>query len=447
MKGCNLPGLHSKHGLCIAISLMSTIFSLSALAAPESPKLPEGMVTAIRTAMQTHPEVMAADAEMLAARAQVGAGDYRWYPKAEVAMRTGERGDRYSTVGLNQTLWDNGKINADYEAVKAGERGAISGKSAVIRSVGMDAATAYLNVARAREQKKVAEDNVNEHKTLFESVLKRNGSGIGSKSDVSLTASRLQQARSIAEHWQGEVLRAEAAYLAIVGQPVGVNDFSAVAPWDVAGGKDGMIANVVASAPSLQKLREEVKVAEATVLSKRAQLFPTLYARVDNTRYYGSGPFDDDTRFSVNFQWQNDVMLSQRYQVEAAQHKVTAVQRAVESEERNLVQAANNYWADYRTALNRSVELAKFSETAAETVRLFKRQFTIGRRSWPEVTNTLQDLYSARSQKVEAKYAAIIARVRMAFVAGEMDRLFNAGDDRQLAESGQAPVIINKPQP
>lgn len=121
--------------------------------------------------------------------------------------------------------------------------------------------------------------------------------------------------------------------------------------------------------------------------------------------------------------------LTQRFQIDAAQHKVTAAKHAIESEERILVQTASNYWADYTTALNRTEELNKFAESAAETVKQFKRQFTIGRRSWPEVTNTLQDLYSARSQQVDAKYAAMSSRMQLAFVGGEMDYLFiaNAG--------------------
>jgi len=193
--------------------------------------------------------------------------------------------------------------------------------------------------------------------------------------------------------------------------------------WDVPDGKQGVIIGLINRSPSLQKIREEVKAAEATVNSRKAQLYPTLYARVDNTHYFGSGPMDNDTRFSINFEWQNDVALSQRYQIEAAQHMVMASNRMLESEERKLTEAARNYWEDYITALNRSDELARFQASAIETVQLFKRQFTIGRRSWPEVMNSLQDLYSAQNQRVDAKYQAMSSRLRLAFVSGEMDSL------------------------
>ncbi len=398
-------------------------------AAADLPELPEPMMAAIRSAMQAHPDVMVAGSKLLSAKTQVQAGEYRWYPKAEVAVRTGERGDRYSTVGLNQTLWDHGRINADFEAAKAGELVAFSGKNAAMQTVGIAAAIAYLDLARAREQLTVAQDNVDEHRKLHSSVLKRNDVGIGSKSDVTLTTSRLQQARATEKHWQGMVARAEATYLSVVGTPPPAGNLPAIKAWNVPDGEIGLLERVKNRSPSLQKLREEVKVAEATVESKRAQLYPTLYARVDNTKYFGSGPFDNDTRFSVNFQWQNDVALSQRYQVDAAEHMVTAAKHALSAEERILVQNASNYWADHVTAMNRSSELAKFAESAAETVKQFKRQFTIGRRSWPEVTNTLQDLYSARSQQVEAKFAVMASRMQLAFMGGEMDSLLATGVD------------------
>lgn len=44
-----------------------------------APALPEEMTQAIRSAMQTHPDVMVANSRMLSATSQVTAGDYRWY--------------------------------------------------------------------------------------------------------------------------------------------------------------------------------------------------------------------------------------------------------------------------------------------------------------------------------------------------------------------------------
>jgi adhesin transport system outer membrane protein len=140
--------------------------------------LPTELAQAVQSAINTHPEVLVADSQRLSAKSQVKAGEYRWYPRAEVAVRTGERGDRYSTIGLNQTLWDNGKLNADFDAAKAGESAALASEYEVMQSIGISAAGAYLDVARAREQKAVAEENVKQHQILHESVIKRNSAAL-----------------------------------------------------------------------------------------------------------------------------------------------------------------------------------------------------------------------------------------------------------------------------
>lgn len=272
---CHTAGHGNVTSRLCAIAMLAFAGSVAA-----EPVLPLEMERAINTAIQTHPEVMIADSQMLSARSQVTAGGYRWYPRAEISARTGKSGDRYSVIGLQQTMWDAGKLNADFDAVKATESAAAAGKSATLESVGMASALAYLNVARSREQLQVAEANVNEHQKLHASVVKRNGGGIGSKSDVTLATSRLQQAIASVKHWEGELGRAEAAYVSMVGAPPVDGTLPLPALWDVPNGEQGLIAGLINRSPSLQKLREEIKVAEATVLSKKAQLYPTLYARI-----------------------------------------------------------------------------------------------------------------------------------------------------------------------
>jgi hypothetical protein len=56
--------------------------------------------------------------------------------------------------------------------------------------------------------------------------------------------------------------------------------------------------------------------------------------------------------------------------------------------------------------------------------------------------NTLQDLYSARNQKVDARYAAMSSRMRLAFLGGEMDGLLGGQqlDNQAPAEVQRQPV-------
>jgi len=425
------------------------IFPASGQAAPV---LPAEMEHAIQSAMKTNPEVTSADSDVLAAGSQVKAGEYRWYPKAVVSNNVGKmvtssttRNDsnRYNNLGLKQTLWDAGKLDAGFDNTKSNKLVAVSQEGSVMESVGMRAAVAYLDVLRTREQLKVAQRNVAEHNTLFSSISNRKTGGLGTKSDVTLATTKLQQARATAELWKGEIEKAEAVYLSVVGAAP-ESTMPLLKLWDVPGGKEGVVNQIKQRSPSLAKLRNEVEAAKANVRSQQAQLYPTVYAQADNTHYFGgvspSTGNTNDFRVSINIEWQNDVALSQRYQVDAAQHKVEAAQNSVLAEERTLIQQGSVYWDDYTTARQREKELTQFSISAGDTVQLFKRQFTIGRRSWPEVMNSQEDLYSAQSQLTEAKYNVLSTRMRLAFVGGEMDEYLNPDMLKLLKDPMEANV-------
>lgn len=383
--------------------------------------LPQQLDSAIRLAIMQHPEAMEAESEVLGARAVVSSGQFRWYPRVEASSRLGRNDDRALNFGIKQSIWDFGRVNAEFDSAKASELVAIAKKLNVRESIGIRVSSAYLNVLRTREQKLVADKSVESHRILYLSVDRRKDAGLGAKSDVMLASSRLQQARSAAALWEGEIGRAEAAYFSVVNErpPISMNEIGLA---EADQNLQYLIDKAKARSPELARLKSELMVAEANVKSQVAQQFPTLFARVDHANYLGSSAFaDNDTRFTVNFEWQNDVALSQRYRVAAAEQKVAAARYGYEAAERKLVEALAANWQDFIASRQRYDELSKFSISAADTVDMFKRQFVIGRRSWPEVVNSLQDLYSAQSQMVEAKYKALSAKVNLAFTGGEMD--------------------------
>jgi len=398
--------------------------------------LPPELGLAIKAAITHHPEVNMAESDVLAAKAIVEAGGYRWYPKVEVSSRMGSNqsggaGNRSLNLVLKQSLWDAGRVDADYDSAKASESVSLSAEVATQEDIGTRASSAYFSVSRARAQKQVARRSVEDHRNLYNSVDRRKVAGLGSLSDVTLASSRLQQAIASEVQWQGEINRAEAAYLSVVNElpPDAMPELDV---WEVDGELKDFITVAKVRSPVLQKLRNQLLVAEANVKSKKAQQFPTLYASVDHASYLGGATgslYQDDTRFTVNFEWQNDVALTQRYQVEAAEQKVISARYAVESAERQLVETLTGYWQDYTTSRQRRDELKKFEDSAAETVGMFRRQFSIGRRSWPEVMNSLQDLYGAQNQQVEAKYQVMTARLKIAFLIGEMDEYLRLAND------------------
>lgn len=388
------------------------------------------MLEAVRQAVATHPRVSAANYELQAAQSNTTAGKFRWFPVLQIDNQNAKKSDRYpngayTTTALKQTLWDFGRIEADNDATLARESAAVAALGGTHDEIAFRAAMAWSSLVRARQLRAVAETNLKDHLAAHQSISRRAEGGLGTRSEVSMAASRLQQARAAVHQWEAEIARAEANYVAVIGMPPAA-ELVSLDPGNRIPLLNTILDEAKAYSPQLQKLRADAEVAEAETRSSRAQIFPRLYGRMARTDYHNSSTsaiYGGEWQFTVNAEWQSDVGISQRYRVESAERQSQAAQEAVISAERDLVEQVSATWHDYNTALNRAVELKGFASAATETVDQFRRQFNLGRRSWPEVMNALSDVYTARLQVTEAEFNAVTARIRLAVTAGEMSAL------------------------
>ena len=394
---------------------------------------PSSLDEAIRTAMRLHPDALAAKSEVLSAKANVSANSFGWYPTLQINSSAGQAtqfgaGNRSLNLTLQQRLWDAGRVDASIDYSKALESSSIAQEGQTLDTLGSRVSAAYIGVMRAREQYAIAKQNVNDHRELFTIIDRRKQGGLGTSSDVSLAVSRLQQAKATEALWNSEIGRAEASYFSVVNQkpPQEIDDLEL---WEIDGGLKTVLDATKAHSPQLQKLYHDMTAAEANVKAQKAELYPTLFGRVDYIDYLGgqtNSAYFNDTRAYFYVQWQNDVALSQRFRVEGAEQKVASARQAVQSGERQLIESVTGLWQDLVAAKDRLKELKKFEISAIQTLGMFKHQFSIGRRSWPEVMNALQDLYASRNQLADAKYQMTTARLRIAFVAGELENYTEA---------------------
>jgi len=402
------------------ITLIALLFSPVLLAEFD---LPNDLDHAIKTALVTHPEIAGANANVMVAQSALDAGEYRWFPTVDIGLRAANDDNHAIVAGISQTLWDAGRINSIYAADEALFAQSRSARLETLEAVGTRTTTAYLDILKARDQVKVAADNVIEHRLLLTSISNRERGGIGTASDVSLATSRMQSARATSDFWAGEERRTIVAYIAIVGEEPSPT-MNETGNWNWSEDKDSTVHQAITRSPILDKLRSDIDVAEANAETAEAELYPTLSARLEHREYIGgvdNNSFETDTPISLNLDWQSDVVLTQRFRVDAAKHQITVAKQQLAAAERQVTQTVAFYWEDYTTAINRELELEKFANSAEKTLGQFRRQFNIGRRSWPEVMNAVLDVNRANTDYVTAKYNAMSASANLAFLAGKMD--------------------------
>lgn len=393
--------------------------------------VPDSFAVAVRSAVDSHPRSFAARSALGAADSIVAAGDYRWAPVINSSVRSGKTGDRGATISVRQPIWDGGRIEADHESALAKSRQAGAEFDEVIDDLRSRAALAYLNVARFRELLIFAEKNVGEHLAARASIVAREKGGLGTRSDVVMVESRLRQAQSTVRQIRGELEKAVTTFRSVIGvdPPVDAGDFAF-----------GELPSLEHSqniaeerSPELRKLRAQVEAARAAARAVMAQASPVLSAQLSRTHYLGSAAYAEylnttngDWRFGFNLEWQGDVGVSQRFRAQSADRQADSLAASAEAALREVREQVAGYWTDVNTASARFSSLRGAADAAAETVVLFRRQFIIGRRSWPEVVNALSDLYQANAQLTDARYAMFVSAARMAVILGAFD-----GGERQ----------------
>lgn len=356
---------------------------------------------------------------------------YLHFPRVELNSYVGDSGNRIVSTDVKQTIWDGGRISSDIDSMEERNKA----DTFKIKSKGDDLSLrvmdAYLNLLRVGEQETISQANVAKHEAYYESSMKRRDSGLGNVSDVEMVLSRLQQAKANLLYWQGEKKKYATSYASLVGHappentviiPEGDNLFSM--------GMDEVIAKAIARSPVLEALRHEVSVAKADVDHSEAQNFPVLFAKANYSDGENKGSsVQTGTSVTLNLQWQNDVGLSQRLQTKSAKQKVRSSEYAVQTAENNLRELVSGFYTAYATAESKKGELVKFKQSAATTVEMYEKQFIIGRRSWPDLVNSLQDLYNAESQLKDAEYQSALFSLKLQVLAGVMDRQMSCKAD------------------
>lgn len=377
-------------------------------------------------ACQANPEIQGAVLNAQASSSAATYSDYLGFPVIEMDSAAGDSGARIVTTSLKQTIWDGGKISADKKSMRGRGQADSFGAESKKDDVMLRVLDTYFNLSRTAEQEIIAQENVDKLKKFYDSSVRRKETGLGNAADVSLAFSRLQQANATLTFWHGEHIRFANSYLSLLGKPAG----SSVSIVDkdmfpIALSQQEAENMAVARSPLLAAMKQEIAIAKADVDRSKSELWPVVFAKANYTAGENNTSTNDGGSITLNMQWQNDVGLSQRYKIKAAKEKASSAEVALRTSENNIRELVANLFDGYRTSEEKIGQLQQFKQSAEETAAMYENQFKIGKRSWPDLINSLQDLYSAKSQLKEAEYQSVLFKHKLMLLTGGLDKQIN----------------------
>lgn len=323
------------------------------------------------------------------------------------------------------------RLTHGFASAQHSERAAKLGVDAAKRHAASDARLAYYGWARARLQRAVAEQALDQAKLHLADAESAFEVGTASKADVLRVRSQVAQSELLAqrgknlEEASAELLRTAMHDRDEVTYEIG-EDLRRDAP-GVSGAADprALLADAIERRPEIRALDESAWSLERQAQAIRASYLPRVDAVGDLTYANpNSRAFPQKAEFTAS--WSAGVVLTwvvsdipgaaaQKAGVEANAAKVAA-------ERRGLVDALRKEIAQARQALldaQAAVATSRAGLAAAEeSYRVRRELFKAGRATSAELTDAELDLTQARLEAIGARVDARMSRVRLLHAIG-----------------------------
>ncbi|MFM7708344.1 MAG: TolC family protein [Gammaproteobacteria bacterium] len=378
------------------------------------------LASIVARVVDTHPAVVAARSTLAAAESDLDGSKWARYPGITVeGFADGRDSGRVtSVVSLEQPIWSFGRINAGISQAEARVDAARAGVDEAALELALRASIAYIEYQRLQARDRIYAESVQEHTRLVDSIQRRVEQQISAESDASYALQRLLTVQQ--ERTQNQV----AATLALsrLRELTGMQDLEVkavlrFAPDEHQLSSDGLLRAALDYSPLNRRLRAEVDAAVAETAVRKAQIWPQL--NLQAAHYSGGSTGDLGTRVGLVMRLQTDGGLSRISAVRSAEQREVAVRSAADSALRDVREQIMADLSENTSAASR-IDLGTRATAAARAVtESYLRQFTAGRRSWPEVLNVVREGLVARIVEVDAQASAMSSAWRLRLRAGQ----------------------------
>lgn len=413
----NLSFHKSRWLLCVLL------MGVSAVHAQETAYL-SGLLTA---AAKDHPTIKSRQSEQAAYGFELEAARWGRYPSLGSQVQT-VSGGAQAVLTLKQPLWTGGRITGQIDQAQAQLDGAGAALTLAQLQILQQTTAAFFEILRLEARLQAAQDNEAEHQRLLDIIQRRVRAEVSPRTDETQASARLQQA--ITERLQTErqlgVTRLQLEQLSGRSvQRLRAPRQIQMAMWDQA----SLLSAARAYSPERKQLAAQVAVADASIVTTRAQLMPQVvlsYEHKLGTLAYG----EDRSRLFLGMEMQTGAGLSSLSANQTAVARRQAAKDAMEVHERQLTQTISTTWSEMQ-ALQRQLAPARaLLGGTDEVVESYLRQFQVGKKNWLDVLNAQREKTNAHYALADIEFPHQQAQVQLLLLAGHINaQSVNAIDD------------------
>lgn len=398
----------------------------------------QSLTELMERAVATHPSVQGQRSQRAVAASELDFARQQFYPTPSVSIEQANAGQQdpsylqNSTVKvfrLQQPLWSNGRLTAGVAKAQASADMAAQALEDVRLQLALRVLQSWADWYASDLKQLALETSVATHERLQSQVSRRIADGASAATELVLTQGRLAQTRAQLQVTSVQVQTARMRLEQLIGAPVALA--LVPAPERVLQIKDAAQAldESLRLSPVVRRLQAAVRLQQAEVAERKAELLPEVYARAEYQIGSASvAGVSDAQRIFVGLQSKLGAGLSTLSGIEASQNRVAVAIAEVENAQRTVSEQVLADWTQLAAIRARQSELEASVAASRATSLAWDRQFLAGRKTWVEVMNSARELSQAETDLADVLAGRVLLSWRVALHTQGLDR-FLAGNN------------------
>jgi adhesin transport system outer membrane protein len=430
--------------------------------------------SAINQAVRTNPGVGEVSAIRRATDAELRQNQGVLLPQVRLEVRAGpEKLDRAITPApFNNGTWQNGReasvvirqqifdgfatINQIWQQAARVDAAA----SRVLERtelIALDAAEAYIDVARYQRLIALAQDNLRAHGRLVENVRARFSGGRAGEGDLQQAIEREQAAQSILTDFRSRLEDARAAFR----KTVGIEPYNLRFPGRLPGlprSKDDSLAIALKYNPTIRAAQYDSKAAKHAFDATGGAFVPSVYLEGRALRGRDSITYDgqrDEVSGKVVVAWDIFTGGQDSWKRAGAAERMTEQSMRHARLQREAFQTLDKAWSARTITAERVASLTRELSAARRVVSAYTKEYDIGQRTLVDLLNAESQQFNIASSLVSAQGVVVFADYQLLAVMGQLLTYLKTPHPVEAALEPQpvgifplkfAPILLHAPE-
>lgn len=361
---------------------------------------------------------------------------YGWQerdPAGSVTRLGGTRNDlERSELQLNarQLLFDGFNTSNEYRHQQSRRESASHQASAVAESVALQVVRVYLDVLKQEQVLELARQTLATHENIYDRMMSRHDSGIGSRADLDQISGRLALARSNVISATANLQDAQVNFQRAVGRfPQGVQ---LIVPGSYRQYLPESLELAVLQAadrhPVLKSATADLEAVAYQYDQTRSPFFPQFNIEVErdwNKHIDGIEGRIDDLKVMLRMRYNLFNGMSDSARRQQFAHLVEKATEIRNNTHREVEQELRLAWTAYQSLVDQLANLEQHVNDSELTKSAYSQQFELGRRTLLDLLNTENETINARQSLVNAQHDLLYHEYRIFHAMGDLTAVLN----------------------